>query len=222
MLVCRHHLPNRILAKEMFPILISEKCAGTVTILPSRFWHQHFVEAWLNLTKEHFGDDFNQMPNILRKEQEGIPIWANRNVVNPKLYQSVRLYPKLLDIFPHHIFPTETIRTKEQELTLQQQPQSERPPDIITLPQAGEEWLVIRSDKEGNQRVSFETVREDNHLNQHSHQVDQHSIQDDLFEQQMRQSINDLENTHRNSRLNSWMMLITFLVAISLLSSFLK
>lgn len=123
----RKHLPNGLLSQGFFPILISEKYEGAVTVLPSRLWPEEYVEAWLSAARQEFdGHDFNIMPNILEKEEKLLPIWTLSTSVLPEEFTKECLFPKLTDLFPDHIYP-------DQVITIQQDKDEQPLFDPVTL-----------------------------------------------------------------------------------------
>lgn len=112
----RRHLPNGFLSQTFFPILISEECEDAIAVLPSRFWSEEFVEAWLAAAREEFnGSDFNIMPKLLEKEENHLPAWTLSTSVSPEEFRKSDLFPELTDLFPDHIYPEELIKVKSDQ-----------------------------------------------------------------------------------------------------------
>jgi len=44
---CREHLPNRVLSRASFPLLINERYPGVAMVLPYRWWPDEFIDEWL-------------------------------------------------------------------------------------------------------------------------------------------------------------------------------
>lgn len=94
LVIYRKHLPNGLLSQSFFPILISDKCEGIATILPSRFWPKEFVSAWLDAAREkHNGNDYDLMPEFIKNESESFT----------SCNSSTDLYPKLTEFYPDHL-----------------------------------------------------------------------------------------------------------------------
>lgn len=61
-MVCRKHLPNGFLNHFFVPVLISDRCPGSLMILPSRWWPAAFAAAWV--------DDHQPLPSAAPTPEE--------------------------------------------------------------------------------------------------------------------------------------------------------
>lgn len=112
----RKHFPNGLLSLDVFPILISEKHAGIVMPLPSRFWPDSLTEQWLNAAKALYnGSSCDIQQALLEKENYGVPAWTPGTSVDPDQFHHPELYPKLTDLFPDHLYPEEKAQKPAHE-----------------------------------------------------------------------------------------------------------
>lgn len=90
MFIWRLHLPNGVLHKPAFPILISDKTEA-VTVLPAKFWDQNYYHEWME--DSYFHED---MYYGVRKLYDSENRWKkNKKYLRPKATELINEIPSL-------------------------------------------------------------------------------------------------------------------------------